>query len=103
MDNQFKRGQPARHWEYDEFKTPEQAAAIDEDKTGTPIIAHHDTEKKKMSLINRIKKRKLPKLWPPNKWTYITAAVIILILAGGAYWLLSSHKTKPKPVIVSKP
>ncbi len=97
MDNQFRRVRPTHNLKDQEFKTPEQVAAQDEEKTDTPIISQHEVMENKEK---KVKKRKLPKLWPPNKWTYICLAILLILLAGvgyGGYTVL--HKIKPKVAI----
>lgn len=98
MDNQFKRARSFHYPKSNEFRTPEQVAAQDEDKTGTPIIRQHEIMKKEEE---RPKKRRLLKLWPPTKWTYISLAILLVILAGAGYGGYTVfHKTKPKAAVV---
>ena len=97
MDNQFKRAHSFHYPKDYEFRTPEQVAAQDVDKTGTPIISQHEVMKNKEK---KWKKWKIPKLWPPNKWTYICLAILLIILAGAGYGsYVVFHKTKPKAAI----
>jgi Protein of unknown function (DUF3048) N-terminal domain/Protein of unknown function (DUF3048) C-terminal domain len=100
MDNQFK-GHETEHTKSQPFKTPDQAAASDNEPIAAPILHSNGAVVSKPAK----KKRKFKlKLWPPNKYTWITAGVVVVLLASGSYFLLSGSKpVKKAPPIIKKP
>jgi hypothetical protein len=89
------------------FQTPAEAAAAD-DVTQTPVVPADpsaDTPAAKPPQPGGVSgstwKDKLRLSWPPGKKEYITAAVAILLIAGGAAAYLLT-RPDPKPATVHK-
>jgi Protein of unknown function (DUF3048) N-terminal domain/Protein of unknown function (DUF3048) C-terminal domain len=79
------------------FKTPDEVAAADD--IGDPALAARvDLPEAAPSKTGRLHnwRGKLDLHWPPGRKEYITAGVVVLLLAVGLFFGL--HHSKPKPV-----
>ncbi|MHB1865039.1 MAG: DUF3048 domain-containing protein [Candidatus Saccharimonadales bacterium] len=103
MDDQFKPDHIKK--DAGQFRTPEQVAAMDQQSPGSPLLIHNALDKESPDMTKH-KKRRF-KLWPPNKITVITAAVLIILIGGSLFWFFTRHKpTTNAPIIkaqVQKP
>ncbi len=84
------------------FKTPDEAAAVDDLKEPSSLIGDlklPDSAPRKSSKHNW--REKLTLRWPPGKKEYITAAIVI-ILAGLGVFLLTHHTKKPVAAHINK-
>lgn len=102
MGNQFRH---RYQLDNQDFKTPEQVAATDNQTSGSPLISHNPinniAESKDRQKNNRFK------FWPPTKKTWIVVIVVLIIVVGGLILIFKGHKSIPpkvsqKPNIASK-
>src|ERR1700721_2431642 len=99
MDNQFAGiGPEPNHHQPKQIEVSDSAQAT----SNEPVVSHHEPK-----MEHHPKKRKFKKLfrklWPPNKYTYITAGVVFLIAAGLVYLLVfDHHKVIKKTHVVAK-
>ena len=79
MDNQFK-GHETEHKSAEPFKTPEQMAVKDSQATASPLVSQHNYVPPKPPKDKSKRRFNFKfKLWPPNKYTWITAAVVVVL------------------------